>query len=268
VVASALTDGSLQPGSIASFALEPDAVAAFLLMMIRVVTVLTVAPPFRGATVPMRVRAGIAAAVSFLVASDVDLGMEMAVLPLVVAAAYQVLVGAFFGLIIQILLTVPLIAGAMIDGVSGLSASSLFDPTAETVATPTARLAQLLTSLVLIGTGGHLLIVRGVIRSYQAAPLAGFEVDALGDLLGRAAGQLLLAAIEVALPVLVALLMAETVLALAARAAPRLNVMVVGFAVKALILMLTFSISVPLLVNAVARLLDQGIRWALTGTGA
>ena len=251
-----------------TFAFNPDLIVSFLLVMTRLVTVLTVAPPFRGATMPVRVRVGIAAAVGFAVGPRVPVDVEIAVVPLIVAIGYQVLVGALFGFLIQMLLSVPLVAGSMIDGLSGLSASSLFDPMADSAATPGARLNQLLASMILIGIGGHLLIVRGVIRSYEAAPLSGLRVDAIDTLLSEGAGQLLLAAVEIAFPLLVALLMTEAALALAARAAPRLNVMVVGFAVKGLVFLLAFGLTVPLLINAVSVLLERSLRWALGGVGA
>ncbi len=250
-----------------NFSFDPAIAVSFLLMMTRLATVLTVAPPFNGSMVPNRVRVAIAASVSLLVAPTQPVDLSLDVLSLLVAITYQVIVGALFGYIIQLMLSVPMIAGSMIDGLSGLSASTMFDPTSNSSATPAARLNQMLTLIVLVGIDGHLLIVRGVIRSYEAAPLSGFEVGIIGPLMIEATGQLLLAAVEIALPILVALLMTEAVLALSARAAPRLNVMVVGFAVKSMVFMLLFAITLPLLVNAVATLLDRSLRWAVGGVG-
>ncbi len=251
-----------------SFSIDPALIVSFLLVMTRMVTVLTIAPPFRGSTMPVRVRVAVAAGVALVVGPRVPVDVEFDVLPLVGAVTYQVLIGALFGFLIQLLLSVPLVAGSMIDGLSGLSASSLFDPMAGSSATPAARLNQLLTSMILIGIGGHLLIVRGVIRSYEAAPLSGLEIESLGPLMSEGAGQLILAAVEISFPLLVALLMTETVLALAARAAPRLNVMVVGFAVKSMVFLLAFGLTVPLLINAVSVLLERSLRWAMAAGGA
>lgn len=251
-----------------SFSIDTTLIVSFLLVMTRVVTVLTIAPPFRGSTMPVRVRVAIASGIGLVVGPRVPVELEFEVLPLAAAVFYQVLVGALFGFLIQLLLSVPLVAGSMIDGLSGLSASSLFDPMADSSATPAARLNQLLTSMILIGIGGHLLIVRGIIRSYEAAPLSGFSIEGLEPVLVEGAGQLLLAAVEVSFPILVALLMTETVLALAARAAPRLNVMVVGFAIKSLVFLLAFGLTVPLLINAVSVLLERSLRWAMAGVGA
>jgi flagellar biosynthetic protein FliR len=250
-----------------SLQIDPAIVVSFLLVMTRLVTVLSLAPPFNGAMVPPRVRVAIAASLGLLIAPLQPMDVSLDVFSLLVAVGYQVIVGAIFGFLIQLLLSVPMIAGSMIDGLSGLSASTLFDPSSNTSATPAARLNQMVAMVALVGMEGHLLIVRGVLRSYDAAPLSGFSVAPLGELLVTASGQLLLAAVEVALPVLVALLMTEAVLALAARAAPRLNVMVLGFAVKSLVFMMFFALSMPLLVNAVASLLDRSLRWALGVAG-
>ncbi len=236
-------------------------------MMTRLATVLTIAPPFNGSMLPNRVRVAIAASVSLLVAPLYPVEISLDVLSVIVAIGYQVVVGALFGYLVQLMLSVPLIAGSMIDGMSGLSASTLFDPMSASSATPAARLNQMLALILLVGIEGHLLIIRGVIRSYEAAPLDGFRLELLGPTLVESTGQLLLAAVEIALPVLVALLMTEAVLALAARAAPRLNVMIVGFAVKSIVFMLTFALSLPLLINAVATLLDRALRWGLAGIG-
>lgn len=252
---------------IVSLSIDLTSIISFLLIMTRLVTVLTVAPPFRGGAIPPQVRVGVAVSVSILVAPLHQVDISVDVVSILAAVSYQVLVGAMFGFLIQLLLAVPMIAGAMIDALAGLSASSLFDPLTATSATPAARLNQMLAMVVLFGLEGHLLIIRGVIRSYEAAPLGGIRIGSLGDVLGTAAGQLLLAAVEIALPALVALLMTEAVLALAARSAPRLNVLVVGFAVKGMVFLLTFALIMPLLVNGVATLLDRSLRWAVAVAG-
>ncbi|MGH1492428.1 MAG: flagellar biosynthetic protein FliR [Acidimicrobiales bacterium] len=250
-----------------NFQFDPTTAISFLLVMTRLVTVLSVAPPFNGSMIPPRVRVAIAASLGLLIAPLQPVDISLEVFSLLVAIGYQVVVGAMFGYLIQLMLSVPMIAGSMIDGLSGLSASTLFDPTSNSSATPAARLNQMLAMIVLVGIEGHLLIVRGVMRSYEAAPLSGFRIEPLGQLLVTASGQLLLAAVEIALPVLVALLMTEAVLALSARAAPRLNVMVLGFAVKSIVFMLLFALSLPLLINAVANLLDRSLRWAMAVVG-
>lgn len=250
-----------------NLAVQPDTVVAFLLVMTRLIAAFAVAPPFGGSFIPIRVRVAIAASVSFVVAPLHVGEVPVEVASLTAAVAYQVVVGALFGYVVQLLLSAPIVAGTMIDFLAGFSAGGVFDPFSNSSATPAGRLNQLIALVILISLEGHLLIIRGVVRSYEAAPLHGLRMDSVATVLSEGVGQLMLAAIEVALPVLVALLLTEVVLGLAARAAPRLNVMVVGFAVKSLVFLFGFSLTLPLMINAVATLLDRSLRWAMGMTG-
>ena len=250
-----------------SFTVAPATVVAFLLVMTRLITVFTVAPPFGGSLIPIRARVAVAASIALLIAPSQPVEVPLDAASIVVAVTYQVVVGAVFGYVIQLLLSAPLIAGMLIDSLAGLSAASLFDPLSNTSATPGGRLNQVVATIVLFGLDGHLLIIRGVLRSYEAAPVNGLRLESMDLLLTDGIGQLLLAAIEIALPLLVALLMTEVVLGLSARAAPRLNVMVLGFAVKGIVFMLGFALTLPLLINGVATLLERSLRWAVISSG-
>jgi flagellar biosynthetic protein FliR len=250
-----------------TFTFQPATVVAFLLVMTRLVAALTVAPPFSGMVVPMRVRVALAAAIGFVVAPLQVADVPLDAGPLILALVYQVVVGALFGYLVQLLLSAPLVAGSLVDFLTGFSAAALFDPFSQASLTPAARLNQSVALVVLVVLEGHLLIVRGVLRTYEVAPLTGMRVDSLGSVLTEGVGQLLLAAVEIAFPMLAALLLAEVVLGLAARAAPKLNVMVIGFAVKSMIFIVTFAVAVPLTINAVATLLDRAVGWGVTGLG-
>ena len=247
--------------------IAPESIVAFLLVMTRLLAAFFVAPPFAGSTLPVRVRVALAVSIALPIAPLHTEGVPIAPAAVAVSVGYQVLVGTLFGYVVRLLLSAPIIAGLVVDTLAGLSAASLFDPLNNTSSTAGARINQFVTVVTLLGIEGHLLIVRGLLRSYEAAPLAGFGVAAVPRIMTAGAGQMLLAAVEIALPLLVALLLTEVMLALATRAAPRLNVMVVGFAVKSLVYIFAFTLTLPLLINAVATLLERSIRWALAVTG-
>lgn len=251
-----------------SFALSLGPVVTFLLVTTRLLAAFFIAPPFNGAMVPIRVRLALAGAIALVVSDQQSIDIELETLALLGAVTYQVVVGAAFGYLVNLMLSAATIAGSMVDNLAGFSAATLFDPFSQSSSSPAARINQVIALVILVLIEGHLLIVRGILRSFSAAPIDGLRVDAMGAMLTRGVGQLMIAAIEIALPVLAALLLAEVVLALAARAAPRLNVMVVGFAVKSMILLATFALMVPLVINSVSTLLVRSLRWAMTTTGA
>ena len=227
-----------------------------------------IAPPFNGSVVPVRVRLALAGSVALVMADQQTIDIEFETLALLGAVTYQVVVGVVFGFIVNLLLSVATIAGSMVDNLAGFAAATIFDPFSQSASSPAARLNQTIALVILVLTEGHLLIVKGILRSFAAAPVSGLRLSDMEAVLTEGVDQLLLAAIEIALPVMSALLLAEVVLALAARAAPRLNVMVVGFAVKSMIFLATFALMVPLLINSISTLLVRSLRWALLVTGA
>lgn len=247
--------------------IDAGAVVVFLLVMVRMVAVFVIAPPFAGTFLPNRIRVAIAAAIGLVVAPLQDHPIELEAGSLVAAVTYQVVVGAVFGYLIRLLLSAPVVGGAYVDTLAGLAAGGLFDPTIDSTVSIGGRIHQMATTVLLVAMDGHLLIIRGVLRSYEAAPLSGLRTDPLPTMLADGAATMMLAAVEIVLPLLVALLLTETMLGLAARAAPRLNVMFVGFAVKGLVFLLGFSLTIPLLVHAVDTLLDRSLRWAVALTG-
>ena len=243
--------------------LATDAVVTFLLASTRILATLLVAPPFNGGLVPVRIRLAAAVSIGLLLASGV--GPQTSPPPLdvpslVLAVATQALAGLVFGFFVMLLMSAFQVAGSIIDLSSGLSAGTLYDPVTQSNLAPVGRLYQLVSMALLVSLNGHLLIVRGVIRSYEAAPIGTVATGPLGAGLARAAGQLFIAALEIGFPVLAALFLTEIALGIASRAAPRMNIMMVGFGVKSLVLFLVLGLGLPLLVNATSTLLDDALR--------
>lgn len=251
-----------------SAAFDPATVVTYLLILTRLTAALTVAPPFDGSGVPVRVRLALAAGLALAVTGTQQTAVPETVPGLVTALAYQVVVGLMMGFVLRLLLSAVHSAGALIDLMVGYSAAVLYDPFTQAVATPVARLYQLLAVVLLVSLNGHLLVVNGVLRSYQAAPLDGFRFDSVAEVLTEGIGQMLIAAVEIAFPILVALVLADAVLGLVTRAAPRLNVLLLGFAAKSMVLLLLLGLGLPLVVNGVSTMMVRGVRWATALAGA
>ena len=238
-------------------------IITFLLASSRILATLLVAPPFNGGNIPVRIRLGLAVSTGLMLASlpvEDPAGLPTNTPSLVAAVAQQVVAGLIFGFFVQLILSAFQIAGSIIDLSSGLSSGTLFDPMTQSQVAPVGRLYQLVSLASLLVLDGHLLIMRGVIRSYEVAPIGTVNSAALGGTLTRAAGQLFIAALEVGFPVLAALMLTEVALGIASRAAPKLNIMAIGFGVKSLVLFLVLGVGLPLLADATMNLLDLGLR--------
>lgn len=250
-----------------TYSLDPGVLIAFLLLTARMMAMMQFAPPFSSGAIPIRVRLAVSVGVGIALAPVLTPSVEPTTAALVGAVIYQAVAGAAMGALIALFMATLQAAGSMIDVLSGIGVAVLYDPTTQVQAGPIGRLHQIIMVTGMFVVDGHLLLVRGVLRSFEAAPLTGLRIDRLPDAFLQAAGDLMLAAVEISLPVLVAMAMAEATLALATRAAPKLNVMVIGFAVKSLVMMVVLTVSLPLAVRAVSVLVERSVTWSIALLG-
>src|SRR5690606_6040602 len=114
---------------------------------------------------------------------------------------------------------------------------------------------------------GHLLVVRGFLESFRALPLGGLALDDLQVLLVDNLGRFLVAAVEIAAPLIGVMVLIEVAMGLIARAAPSMNVFLAAMPGKALLAIALIAIALPLLPGAIGALLDQGVSDSLRALG-
>jgi flagellar biosynthetic protein FliR len=90
--------------------------------------------------------------------------------------------------------------------------------------------------------------------------MSGFDIGRTSAVLTDGLVNFFVAALQIGLPVLAALFMAELLLGLLAKAAPQMNLLIVGFGVKSLVLLTLGALALPLLPSAVERLVDLSLR--------
>jgi flagellar biosynthetic protein FliR len=234
---------------------------AFLLAMARAGAWILVAPPFAGRLLPTQVKTGLAAALALAAAPRLaahPVPLEAA--PLVGAAALQVTVGLALGLSTLILLSAAQAAGELIDLAGGFSAAQALDPLTNLSASVFGRFYQLLATTVLFVIGGHLVLVRGFLASFAAVGLSAPALGELSRVLLRDLAMFLVAALEIAGPLLAALFLTDIVLGLLSRAAPQLNVFSLGFALKIAMTLLLAGVALTSLPGEVGSLLEHALR--------
>jgi flagellar biosynthetic protein FliR len=104
---------------------------------------------------------------------------------------------------------------------------------------------------LLFVTNGHLLLVRGLMTTFDVIAFRGPAYKDLTELFVHETTVFFLAAIEIAAPLLAALFLSEVALGVVARAAPQMNVFMLGFPAKILLTLLLGGLALPLLPGAV-----------------
>ena len=241
--------------------LAPQAITAFVLAMVRIIAWLIIAPPFSMRAIPIQVKLGLAAALSLAVNPGLATeSVPLETVPLIGATLTQVAVGVFLGFLTMMLIAAVQAAGEMIDMFGGLTISSVFDPLTQSQAGVFGRFYNLLALTLLFAIGGHLLLIRGLLTSFEAVPLSGIPLTNLSGLLIDTFGRFVLAAVEIAAPLLAVLFLAEVALGLLSRAAPQMNVFALGFTLKIMVALGLAGLAIPILPGAVTSLAEHAVR--------
>ncbi len=246
------------------FSFDPATLIGFCLALARSTAWVSICPPFNSPSIPARVRVGFAVALSFLLAGRIGATADPAitVAGLVTALVTQIIAGLALGAFVFVLFSAIQSAGELIDLQIGFSLGGVIDPISGNMSAPVGRLHQLLAITILFAINGHVLLVHAFLRSVDAAPLGHLNMASLAESLAKLLGVLLAAAIEIALPILAALFCAEVALGLLGKAAPQLNILVIGFALKTMIAFSLLGGTLLLLPESTKSLLGKALRAA------
>jgi flagellar biosynthetic protein FliR len=245
--------------------IDGTAYMAFLLAMVRAGAWVAVIPPFNHNSIPVPVRAGIAAALALAMAPVLrpQLPASFDTPGLIGFVAVQALAGVGLGMVVRILLMAVTSAGSLVDLFGGFTISTAYDPNLNAQSAIWGRFYELLTVVLLFAIDGHLLLVRGFLASFNAIPLRAPAIGLLSSAMLTSVTNYFGAALEIAAPLLVVLFLAQVILGLISRAAPAMNVMAISFPFMILLTILLAGIAIPLIPGALDSLVHQGVRtWA------
>jgi flagellar biosynthetic protein FliR len=236
--------------------------AALLLGTARATGFVVLAPPFNNAGIPMPVKGALALALSLVVFPHLTADMPAVTAGfLVVSAITEAVIGAALGFVVQVLFTAVQLAGDLIDVTGGFSLQPAYDPMSLTMSSSIGRLHYLLATTLLFTSGGHLLLVRGFVTSYEGLPLGGMiDTSQLGQAMIKALAMMFLAAVQIAGPMVAVLLLADVALALLSKAAPALNIFALGFPVKIMVTLALLGLTFPLLPPALDALMSAAVQ--------
>lgn len=238
-----------------------DLILGFVLAVVRAAAWLVVAPPFNTRLIPIQAKMALAMAIAIPVAPLVaQTAPPPEVGPLIMATLLQVAVGLALGFIVQIIFAAVQAAGELIDLFAGFTIAATYDPFTNANQAVFGRFYQLLAVALLFASDGHLLLVNGLLDSFEAVPST-FPalVDGSRHLID-ALGLFFLSALQIAAPILGALFLAEVSLGLLSKAAPQMNVFTLGFPIKILLTFGLVGLALPLLPATIEGLVDAAVR--------
>ncbi len=242
----------------ATLTVAGEPLLAYLLASVRIIAWLALVPPFSGRSVPVMAKVVLSLGLALAVApgmADGSLPTETA--GLLIAALTQVLVGVALGFVTYLLFAAVTTAGSIIDTFGGFSLAQGFDPLSMNMNTVFGKFHQMLATMLLFATGGHLLVLGGLLKTFDVLPIGEMpDVGGTPHVFITAFGMFFLTAVQIALPLVAVLFVADLGLALLTKVAPHLNAINVMFPAKIGLTLLLLGMSFPVLPEAMRRLVD------------
>lgn len=231
------------------FDVSPAQFETFLLIVVRVSTMLFVFPIFSAKQIPLLVRIGLAFLISFVLYRSVPIGaplMDMG--SLFAAVVSQVVIGLIVGFVAYLVFMGIQFAGEIIDLQIGFAVANVISPESQQQVTVIGEFELTLATLIFLATDSHLLLLQGIGGSFHLLPLPYVNLEpSLVPNVVMFLQEAFLIVLKIAAPPAVALFFVNLALGLMARVAPQMNVFVVGFPLQIGVGLLMLAVSIPLL---------------------
>ncbi len=221
-------------------------------MLLRIGTAIFLFPVLSTDEIPVQAKAGLAFFLTLILFPT----LPATVMPipgnvpeLFALALKEVYVGLIMGFSSTLFFAGLRIAGDWIDQETGFSMLQLFDPSTQEPTTALGSLLIWLFTVLLLVSGGYLVLLQSLAESFQIIPLAGASWNGQGmfTVFARMSADAFVFGLKLAAPVLSAILISSLGLAVTSRIMPQMNVWLVGMPMKLLLGMITILFGLPVL---------------------
>ncbi len=238
-------------------------VASFILPLFRVTAVLMTMPVFGTTLLPARVRLYFALAITVVIVPGLPPMPEVHALDLsaLLLIAEQVIIGALFGMSLQLFFQIFVIAGQIVAIQMGMAFASMVDPANGVNVAVIGQFLTMLVTLLFLAINGHLVVFEVLTESFTTLPVgSGLLVNHFWDLAGRLSW-VLGAALLLVLPAITALLVVNIAFGVMTRAAPQLNIFSIGFPLTLVLGLVIFWITLADILPHYHALASEALQW-------
>lgn len=221
-----------------------------LLILARVAATL-VSIPAIGTGVPNRIRATLAILITFVICASVSEHAqgpprpELHPLDLALLIGRELIIGCLIGFTVRIAILGLQAAGDLVSGTGGLQLAGSNDPHSGESLTPLSQWFGLLIATIFLAVGGHRMVLAAMIESFVALPPGKIQFqEPMLELLLTQWTASLAAGIQVAVPMVLALLLSNLVIGLISRTLPQLNLLAIGMSLNLLALLSVTTLTI------------------------
>lgn len=234
----------------------------FLLILVRMAGIFTIAPFFGANQIPVLARLALTFMLSLILLPLIPLDPTLAdkgALYFVSLVAKETMVGLLIGGVVLLLFIAVQLAGQLVDIQVGFAIVNIIEPTTGESASLLGNFLFLLAMILFLLVDGHHMVIGALFRSYEMLPLG--EAALRGPvfhLYDRLASDLFVIGLRLAAPVIAVLFIAEVAMGIVARTVPQINVFIVGFPLRIALGLFIAGVTIPAFV-LVNKLLFRGL---------
>ncbi len=233
--------------------LSPDYLTTLFLMFVRILAMFMTAPIFSSKNIPNIAKIGFSGILAMILLPFDGVAPAPTQLgPFVLSVAQEVLLGALLGFASNLVFVAVSMGAGMMGLQVGFRAASLFNPVFNASSAALDQFYSFLVAALFLAIDGHHWLILALSRTFKIVPVGTFAFTAVTtDRLVTMTAQAFVAAVQIALPVVGVLLLADVGLGLIARAVPQVQIFFLSLPLKIglglLMLALTLSTTLPMI---------------------
>ncbi len=232
----------------------------FMLILVRIASMMIAAPFFNSTNVPRKVKVCIAVFFSVIALNmlEPDMVQYEGTIGYAILVLQEAITGLLIGIASGFCLYILGFSGHMIDMEIGFSMAMQFDPATNVQTTITANLFSQLFLILFVISDMHYFIIDAVYDSYQMIPIGGANLN--GDFLPVITSYItdyFIIGFRIVLPIFGCILVINVVLGILAKVAPQMNMFVIGLQLKVFVGLFLLFIVMEFLPNVVDFLFQE-----------
>jgi flagellar biosynthesis protein FliR len=207
----------------------------FFLALTRLLAMIIQVPMLGGQSIPTQVRIGLGVLLTLILFPIQSLpasAPSLDVLGLMLSIFKEVLIGTLAGFAAVLTFAAVEIAGEVMGSGSGFNSDRVFNPAMNNSSAAFNQLFIMVALLIFILMDGHHTFIIAIQRTFEIIPVNGnIPMEKINEL-ARLTSQLIVSGIQLGLPLLAALTLADLTLGLLSRVAPQVQVYFLGLPLK------------------------------------
>jgi len=236
----------------------------YLLVVARIAALFLLAPVLSSSSLPAFARGGLVlftAIVIMPLVRTLNYPIPERGLDFVLLLILEAMIGIIMALILQLVFAIFQIAGQVFSVQMGFGASTTYDPLAQVEIPLVGQMYYLVGILVFVSIKGlQRIFFLGIYQSFQAMKGADLIVhpDFLKEMFFGSLANLFGQALVVAFPMMSTLLLISLTMGLLAKAAPQMNLLMIGFPIQITVGFLMIFLTAPFLIRKMEIYFDWG----------